>query len=75
VGLMDEGLFLFCEDIDWCYRLKKADWKVFYVPDAVVQHDLDDSRYKSFWDQNRILHYRSMFRYWKKNMLFGGRPS
>lgn len=70
VGFLDDKLFLFCEDIDWCYRLKRAGWKVFYVPDALVQHHLDDARYNRFWSRDRVLHYRSMFRYWRKNMLF-----
>jgi len=69
VGLLDEDLFLFCEDIDWCYRLKKSGWKVFYVPHALVQHDLDDASYNRFLGHYRIVHYRSMFRYWRKNML------
>jgi GT2 family glycosyltransferase len=72
---LDDGLFLFCEDIDWCYRLKRAGWKVFYVPEARVQHDLDDARYNRFWSRDRILHYRSMVRYWRKNMLLKQKPS
>jgi N-acetylglucosaminyl-diphospho-decaprenol L-rhamnosyltransferase len=69
VGLLDEGLFLFCEDIDWCYRLKRGGWQIFYVPEAIVQHDLNDARYNRFLGRHRTLHYRSMFRYWQKNML------
>jgi hypothetical protein len=68
VGLLDEELFLFCEDIDWCYRLKHGGWKIFYIPEARVQHDLDDVSYNQFWGSHRRLHYRSMYRYWRKNM-------
>lgn len=69
VGPLDEGYFLFCEDIDWCYRLKRAGWKIYYVPDAVAQHDLDDSSYNRFLGAHRMIHYRSMCRYWRKHML------
>lgn len=38
VGLIDEGYFLYCEDVDWFLRAKKAGWEVWYVPSAVIVH-------------------------------------
>ncbi|MBM4309106.1 MAG: glycosyltransferase family 2 protein, partial [Deltaproteobacteria bacterium] len=38
VGLLDEDYFLFLEETDWCYRMKKAGWKVYHVPQADVYH-------------------------------------
>lgn len=38
VGLLDEDIFMFGEDIDWCWRVKQAGWTVVYIPDAVVYH-------------------------------------
>jgi N-acetylglucosaminyl-diphospho-decaprenol L-rhamnosyltransferase len=38
VGLLDEDIFMFGEDIDWCWRFKQAGWRVTYVPQAVVYH-------------------------------------
>jgi GT2 family glycosyltransferase len=38
IGLLDEDIFMFGEDIDWCWRVKQAGWKVFYVPEAIVYH-------------------------------------
>lgn len=38
VGLLDEDIFMFGEDIDWCWRVKQAGWSVFYVPTAQVYH-------------------------------------
>lgn len=38
VGLLDEDIFMFGEDIDWCWRFKEAGWRVTYAPDAVVYH-------------------------------------
>ncbi|HEY9717007.1 MAG TPA: glycosyltransferase family 2 protein [Trichormus sp.] len=39
IGLLDEDIFMFGEDIDWCWRIKQAKWKVFYTPDPVVIHE------------------------------------
>ena len=38
IGPMDERLYMYGDDLDWCYRAKAAGWKVFYVPDAHVVH-------------------------------------
>ncbi len=38
VGLMDEGYFLHCEDLDWCMRFQRAGWKILFVPDAEAVH-------------------------------------
>jgi hypothetical protein len=38
VGLMDESFFMYGEDLDWCYRIKAAGWKVYYNPEVTVLH-------------------------------------
>lgn len=38
VGLLDESFFMYGEDLDWCYRLKQAGWKVVYYPGVTVLH-------------------------------------
>jgi GT2 family glycosyltransferase len=35
---MDERFRMYCEDEDWCLRLRNAGWKLVYNPDAVVVH-------------------------------------
>jgi N-acetylglucosaminyl-diphospho-decaprenol L-rhamnosyltransferase len=30
VGLLDEAYWLYMEDLDWCYRFRRAGWKVWY---------------------------------------------
>jgi len=70
VGLLDEDIFLFCEDIDWCYRFHQAGWKVYYVPSAVVTHDLDDAVYERYWGIHRFRHYRAMAQVaWKHRLI------
>ena len=38
VGLLDEELFLYAEDIEWSLRIRNAGFAVVYVPDARVRH-------------------------------------
>ena len=38
VGLLDEDFFFLGEDIDLCWRLKKAGWQVSYLPTSSVIH-------------------------------------
>ncbi len=38
IGVLDEIFFMYCEDVDWCYRAHQAGWKVIYIPDAVITH-------------------------------------
>jgi N-acetylglucosaminyl-diphospho-decaprenol L-rhamnosyltransferase len=38
VGPLDERFFMFYEEIEWCWRIKRAVCAVYYVPDAVVTH-------------------------------------
>lgn len=39
VGLLDEGYFMHCEDLDWCMRFRLAGWQVLFVPQARVVHE------------------------------------
>lgn len=38
IGPMDEGYFLYFEDIEYCWRARKAGWKIIYVPTARAIH-------------------------------------
>lgn len=38
IGLLDEDYFMYGEDLDWSYRIKKAGWKIMYVPKTQVVH-------------------------------------
>ena len=38
VGGLDEGYFMYSEEVDWCWRVKEAGWKVLYLSDAEVVH-------------------------------------
>lgn len=38
IGMWDEDYFLHCEDLDWCMRMRKAGWKILFVPSAKIIH-------------------------------------
>ncbi len=38
IGYFDEEYFLYGEDIDLCFRVKKAGFKVMYVPEVKIMH-------------------------------------
>jgi GT2 family glycosyltransferase len=42
-GLLDEELFLYAEDLEWCLRIRAAGFAVVYVPDARVRHRVSAS--------------------------------
>ncbi len=38
VGLLDEKIFMYFEEVDLCYRAKQNDWKVYFTPTAEIIH-------------------------------------
>lgn len=38
IGPLDDNIFGFGEDIDWCVRAKKAGWEVWYYPESTIVH-------------------------------------
>jgi N-acetylglucosaminyl-diphospho-decaprenol L-rhamnosyltransferase len=38
VGPLDEGYFMYLEEVDWCRRARARGWQIWYEPAAVVVH-------------------------------------
>ena len=38
VGKLDENIFMYGEETEWCYRIKKAGFKVYFSPTAKIIH-------------------------------------
>jgi len=36
IGFLDNNFYLYYDDVDYCFRVKKAGWKVFYYPEDVI---------------------------------------
>ena len=66
VGLLDEGFFLYFEEVDLCWRLKRAGWRVLFVSEASLTHVGGQS--SSADRQTNLLHrYRSLFEFYRKH--------
>ncbi|MBI3443616.1 glycosyltransferase family 2 protein [Candidatus Woesebacteria bacterium] len=38
VGSLDENIFMYGEEVDWCYRIKKEKFEIFYSPATKIVH-------------------------------------
>lgn len=50
VGLLDERYFMYGEDIDWAFRIKKAGFKIFYYPGTKIIHSKKKSGREKLFD-------------------------
>jgi GT2 family glycosyltransferase len=70
IGPLDGGFFMYCEDVDWCYRAKEAGWHVVYYPLVRVVHKIGAAS-----DQRPVpmiyQFHRSMFRFYLKHYAKG----
>lgn len=44
VGPLDESIFMYFEDNDWCLRFRQCGWKIYYVPTISITHIGGQSR-------------------------------
>lgn len=68
IGYLDEMFFAYQEDSDFCFRARKAGWKIFYVPTVQLVHfgGQGGSRVEPY---RGIYHWhRSYFLYYRKNL-------
>ena len=67
VGLFDEGFYFFFEDTDLCYRLNKAGWRLFYLPEAQVTHYGAASFKKLGRSRQSAIHLGGLIRFFRKH--------
>ena len=64
VGMLSEDFFMFYEEVEWCWRIRKAGFKVFYLPESKVTHHWMGSvrqNSKAMTDrlmQSQVIYYR-----------------
>ena len=66
IGLFDESLWLFYNDVDLSLRMSQAGWRTRYVHDSVVLHHEGAStstfgKMLRVWQKDRLLYYRKHF--------------
>lgn len=78
VGLLSPEYFLIWEEIDWCYRIRKAGFSCLYVPTARLWHKVSASfpegnrgpAWQYFYYRNRLLFHRRhtpLYKRWRLN--------
>jgi GT2 family glycosyltransferase len=65
-GLLDEDYFFFIEETDWCYRMKRAGYRVVAVPGAKIIH-LQGKTAARYPVRVKIEYYRSLFIFMEKH--------
>ena len=71
VGLLDEGLFMYGDDVDWCRRARNGGWEVVFHPDGQAIHDRGKIT-APYPVRFAVAQQRSVLYYWKKHhSIFG----
>ncbi len=67
VGFFDEDYFIFLEETDLCFRLRRAGWRCFHLPQLKMYHLGGGGTKKKVMAETTIEYYRSLYRFFKKN--------
>lgn len=64
--LLDEDFFMYGEDLDWCYRIQQAGWKILYTPATKIIHYKGESTRKGELRYVKLF-YGAMVRFSRKH--------
>jgi GT2 family glycosyltransferase len=75
VGLLDEGYWLYMDDLDWCFRFHREGWKVWYDGAVTVMHVKGGTtvRKRHRGLRHNVAFHRSMGRFYRK--FYSGRSA
>lgn len=65
IGMFDESFFLYCEDMDLCYRFSKQGYTIHYHSSIVLTHDYQQTSSKKL-SKLTLVHLRSIFTFYRK---------
>jgi N-acetylglucosaminyl-diphospho-decaprenol L-rhamnosyltransferase len=66
VGGLDEGFFMYAEEVDWCYRIRRSGWAIWQVPEAHVTH-VGGAATSQFRTRMFVTLYESRLRFFRKH--------
>lgn len=66
IGGFDSQFFMYGEDLDLCYRVQKAGYKVYYVHETQIIHYKGESTKRSSMDETKVF-YDAMHLFVKKH--------
>lgn len=72
IGLLDENYFMYAEELDLCFRLKKYHWRTFFYPYASIVHyggqsALNQNEEKVFAKSISYYLFTTKYYFFKKN--------
>ncbi len=76
IGTMDEQFFMYYEEVDLCYRLKQAGWRVVFLPEATITH-LGGRSSEQIPAEKQLMAMASLLKFFRKHrskpatMIFG----
>ncbi len=69
IGGFDESYYMYGEDLDYCYRVQQAGWKIYYVHSTQIIHYKGESTKRSNIDELKTF-YDAMHIFVKKHFYF-----
>ena len=69
VGGLDEAFFMYGEDLDWCYRIQRAGWRIYYVHATQIIHYKGESTKRSSIDEIKTF-YEAMDLFVEKHFRY-----
>jgi GT2 family glycosyltransferase len=63
VGGLSERYFMFGEDLEWCWRIRRAGWRIDYRPEASVIHLRGRSSQSYFGDSEASAKQRAYYQF------------
>jgi len=69
---LDEGYFMYSEEMDLCYRLRRAGWQVWYEPAALVTH-IGGASTVRLGERSQAILYASRVRFYR--LHYGTAPA
>ena len=73
IGNLDEDFFMYCEDVDLCYRARQRGWKTLFCPDAVFTHLIARASDQNAGAMLKERH-RSMYLFFRKHYAATAHP-
>ncbi len=67
IGGLDEQFFMYGEDLDFCYRVQKSGYKVYYFNETQIIHYKGESTKRSSIDETKYF-YNAMYLFVKKHL-------
>lgn len=72
IGYLDERFFMYFEETDLCFRIKRAGWKIWFLPKASIIHFGGDAT--AHYDERRLIHYHnSLVQFYSKHYVRSAR--